>query len=58
MHRGGEGCLERDLYFPIQRIKTLKYLCLKNVLVCFGADVAKGEEYCCLLYTSPSPRDH
>ena len=45
VHWGGEGRFERDLDFSLQRIKTLQHLCLKNVLVRFGADVAKGEEY-------------
>ena len=45
LHRGVKGGFERDLDFPLQRIKTLQHLCLKNLLVCLGANVAKGEEY-------------
>ena len=45
MHRSIKGGFERDLDFPLQRIETLQDLCLKNVLVCLGADIAKGEKY-------------
>ena len=56
--------LPRDLYHGKGALEALKTLKGKKAIICVGGGSMKrfgflqrAEDYLCLLYTSPSPRD-